>query len=93
MSKPSALTGRSTIATLVEHESLLDDLTGAELVVYLRLLAAAEKTGSRRLQIYDAQLHRKRGGRTAALALVRLSDRGLIKIKREDRVRTIEVQR
>ncbi len=71
---------------------MLDDLTGQELVVYLRLLSEVEAQRARRFKVENLKLHSKRGGRTAATALETLEMKGLIRIKNPGtNKRTIEV--
>jgi hypothetical protein len=88
------VTAKSRVSDLARN-NVFDLLDGAgQLVVYLRLIAAVEKQGSRRVKITNTDLHRNRGGRTAASALSSLEQMGLIKIRRGAGPldRTIEVR-
>lgn len=75
----SGLVATNTIATLA-GSPLLDQLSGQELVVYLRLLAAVHEQRSQRVRVENIALHRARGGRTAGGALKELEERKLIKL-------------
>lgn len=72
---------------------MLDDLSGQELVVYLRLLSEVETQRARRFKVENLKLHSKRGGRTAAAALETLEkEHRLIRIRNPGtNKRTIEV--
>ena len=85
-----ALTPDSTIATLAKH-SIIDALTGQQLVVYIKLLGAKKDQG-RRVHVLNSQLCND--ARTAVRALRELENMGLIKISYDDGSRlgrTIEV--
>lgn len=73
------ITSRSSVRQLAESP-ILDTLSGAELVVYLRLLAAVAKQRSRRVQVFNLQLHQNREGKTAQAALRSLEEMGVIKV-------------
>ncbi len=60
------------------NNSLLDVMTGSELVVYVRLLGMVKDQGSQRVKTINALLYRD--GKTAARALASLEDMGLVKI-------------
>jgi hypothetical protein len=74
------ITAQTPIATLAQS-SILDVLKGAQLVVYLRLVAAVALQGTYHVSVINSELHRNRNGRTAAVALRELSDIGLIKVR------------
>lgn len=84
------LTAKSTLAHLAKH-SLLDSLTGSELVVYVRLVAAVGEQRTKRVKILNAALHGD--ARTAGRALRKLEDHGLIRVHDDGSRfhRTIEV--
>jgi predicted transcriptional regulator len=83
---------KTTLVNLANN-SLLDALTGPQLVVYLRLLRAVAEQRSRSVQIINSLLYRD--ARTAARALRELEDMGLIKVEQGARPldRKIEVSR
>lgn len=84
------LGGTSSISTLATS-TLLDDLTGAELVVLVRLMRAWWLHGSS-VQVRNIDLHRQ--SNTARVALAGLVEHGLIKVKRGPRgTRLIERRR
>jgi hypothetical protein len=72
------------------HLTLLDCLSGPELVVYIRLVGATADQAKRTVRITNAALYRN--PRTAAAALNKLEDRGLITIRYDGPIdRLIEV--
>jgi hypothetical protein len=86
-----SLSPQTTIATLAKH-SLIDTLTGPQLVVYIKLLGARQEQRTRKVSILNSQL--QRDARTAVRALRELENMGLVKIRYEDGTRigrTIEV--
>ncbi len=84
------ITAKSRVSDLA-RSTILDVLSGIELVAYLRILAAAAK-GSRRVRLLNSELHRNRNGRTATQALRGLEGFGLIKVRDAGTLdRTIEV--
>jgi hypothetical protein len=87
----TSLSGLSQIVDLARSR-LLDELTGAELVVFIRILAAAEDQDTPKVKLHNVDLHRNRAGRTAAAALRVLQGRGLIKISKRGAERVIEVR-
>lgn len=74
-----------TIAT----GKLLDELTGSELVVYIRLVALS--VGGRKVRAVNRDLHKDAS--TASRALASLDGRGLVAIRGAGTGRTIEVRR
>lgn len=73
------ITGSSTIRRLTES-NMFDVLSGAQLVVYLRLLAAVYVGGSHVVNLTNMELHKNRMGKTAKIALDELEAMGLIKL-------------
>lgn len=78
----------STTVRQLAASTIFDALDGPELVVYLRLCAAESDTttwnngrATRVVKMQNLELHRNRGGRTAATALRRLAELGLVKVK------------
>lgn len=71
------LTPNTRLAKLARH-ALLETLSGPQLAVYIRLIAATAEQGSRRLQITNGALYRD--PRTAARVLRELENLGLIRI-------------
>lgn len=81
----------TTVAKLAQM-SIMDTLTGPQLVVYLRLLAETKTQRSRTIVVTNADLYRQ--PRTAVRALRELEDIGLVTIKFDGSLqRTIEVPR
>lgn len=86
-------TPEMTVAKLA-NLALLDVLSGAELVVYLRLVAETRHQGGQRVSVRNAALHRNQ--KSAWTALSSLEKMGLIKMKHDVKYqyqRTIEVIR
>jgi len=83
----------STIKRLV-CSRLLDQLSGPQAVVYLKLLVAVSNQRTTRVVVANAELHQNRDGRTAAQALRELeSKHGLCRIHWDDKhQRSIEVR-
>lgn len=73
------LTPAASLSDVAAHP-LLDELTGTELVIYLRLLAAAGEAGSRKIEPLNASLYRG-DAKIAAKALRSLDTRKLITIE------------
>ena len=88
------ISAKSTVIEL-QKSGVFDVLIGTgELVVYVRLLAEVEEQKTRRVKVFNHRLHPNRGGRTAAVALQKLQEDGLIKIRGKSVLdRTIEVIR
>lgn len=86
--RPTADTTVAKLATL----SLLDTLTGPQLVVYVRLLAQTKAQRSRKVSVTNADLYHQ--PRTAVRALRELENIGLVKVEFDGGLqRTIEVPR
>lgn len=83
----------STTVRRLAQMSILDTLAGAELAVYIRLIAATADHKTRLVQVVNVDLYAE--PRTAARALRRLEDAGLIKVNYDGSKlgRTIEVYR
>lgn len=84
-------TPRTTVTKLA-RSSLLDALSGPQLVVYIKLLGAVDAQRSRHIQLINGELCKDH--RTAARALGQLEDMGLVKLHYDDGTklgRTIEV--
>lgn len=84
----------TTTIQVLARSTLLESLTGPELVVYLRLLGAVGDQKSQRITIINAHLYRNI--RTAVAALRSLENYGLVRISYENMRainRTIEVSR
>jgi DNA-binding MarR family transcriptional regulator len=60
------------------NNTILDSLTGPQIVVYLRLLGASHVQKSRRVRIINAALYRD--ARTARRVLDELEAMGLVKV-------------
>ncbi len=87
------ISGRSSILQLAAS-SLLDVLSGTEVAVYLRLLAAAVNQGTNRVRVSNGELHRGRHPKNVSAALRRLAEHGLIRVRDAGLLtRTIEVER
>lgn len=84
------LTPDTKITALAKHP-ILDSLSGPQLVVYLRLIAATGAQG-RRVRVINLELYRD--ARTAVSALHSLEEMGLIKITHDGGLlrRQIEVR-
>lgn len=91
--KPTSfgITAQTKIATLAQS-TILDVLNGAQLVVYLRLLAAVANQGKSRVRVINSELHRSRNGRTAAQSLRELADIGLVKVHHGRRTLDREIE-
>ena len=68
---PKRLAPTTTITELAES-GFLDSLSGAQLVVYIRLLAATHQKGSKKVQVINTDLYRE--PRTAVKALRQLEE-------------------
>ncbi len=84
------LTPHTTIAQLANN-TILDALTGPQLVIYLRLVAATAEQRSRTVHVLNSMLYRDT--RTATRALVELEQMRLVKLSygRSALERAIEV--
>lgn len=76
----AAITPDTRLATLARHP-ILDALSGPELVVYLRLVAATASQGDR-VKALNLELHHT--ARTAIRALQALAEMGLVKLTYDD---------
>lgn len=87
--KKIAIGPRTHVAELAQSE-LLDQLTGAELVVYLRLVGM---TGDKKTTVVDAKNYELHDSpRVARSALSKLEERRLVRVNLDGRAgRTIEV--
>jgi hypothetical protein len=91
--KPSTslINADTTVYDLVATD-VLDVLTHAELIVFLRLLVADEKYGSARMPVVNRELHAD--PRTVGRALSRLQARRIVSVSFDAAgARTIEVLR
>ncbi len=90
--KADRLTPRMNVFALARSK-LLDALSGPQLVVLLRLVAATGNQASRRVRLINSELYRD--ARTAVRALRELEEMGLVKLRYEGGGwldRTIEVR-
>lgn len=84
------ITPDTKVLALAAHP-LLDQLSGNELAVYLRIIAAGGRQRTRRARITNAELFRD--AQTASRILRRLAEKDLITISIDGDDRTIEVRR
>ena len=86
-----ASTPQTTVLDLADS-SIFETLTGVEIAVYLRLIAAAYHRGKRTVALTNPQLHRGRSSSNVTAALNGLERMGLIRISDPGTLRrTIEV--
>jgi hypothetical protein len=73
------------------NTDMLDELTHAELVVYLRLTALRGKYDTTEMPVRNSEIHKD--ARTAGRALSRLAARGMVSVRfsAADNARTVEV--